>query len=225
MKGYIYRIENKINGNNYIGKTYLPIEERWKQHKKEVNKERAKDRPLYRAINKYGIENFQIIEIEFCENLEEREKYWIQKFDTYKNGYNATLGGDGKTYFEFSDEEVIQKYQEYLSVNETAKFFECNKDTISIRLHNNGINIPVGGNIYNEKRNWQAKKVEQYSLTGEFIQEFYCLQEAAKWLIENNYTQSKIQHIVTNISRCARGIDNRKKAYKFIWKFPEQYGE
>lgn len=221
MKGYIYRIENKINGNNYIGKTYSTIKERWKEHLKESRQDRSKDRPLYRAINKYGIGNFQILEVEYCENLEEREKYWIQEFDTYKNGYNATLGGDGKTYFEFPDEEVIQKYQECLSVNETANFFGCDKDTISIRLHNNGVNIPVGGNIYSEKRNWQAKKVEQYSLNGDFLQEFYCLQEAAKWLIGNNYTQSKIQHIVTNISRCARGIDNRKKAYKFIWKFPE----
>ena len=221
MKGYIYRIENKINGKNYIGKTYFSLEKRWKQHLKDSKKEEAKERPLYRAINKYGSENFQIIQIEFCDNLEEREKYWIQEFDTYKNGYNATLGGDGKTYFEFSDEEVIKKYQECLSVNETAKFFKCDKGTISVRLHNNGIIIPSGGNIYSEKRSWIAKKINQYSLDGKFIREFYCLQEAAKWLIENNYTQSKIQHIVANISRCARGIENRKKAYQFIWKFPE----
>lgn len=160
-------------------------------------------------------------EVELCDDLEEREKYWIKEFDTYKNGYNATLGGDGKAYFEFSDEEVIKKYLELKTLNGTASFFNCDVETIRIRLKNNDVEIFPSGDIYSEKRNWQAKKIQQYNLKKEFIQEFYCLLEAAKWLIANNYTKSKPQHIVTNISRCARGVDNRQKAYQFIWKFVE----
>ena len=66
MKGYIYLIENKINGKKYIGKTYSSIEKRWKEHIKDRTRF---DRPLYRAMNKYGIENFSIQELEYCENL------------------------------------------------------------------------------------------------------------------------------------------------------------
>ena len=46
-------------------------------------------------MRKYGIENFTFSVIEECsqEQLNEREIYWIEYYDTYKNGYNSTLGG------------------------------------------------------------------------------------------------------------------------------------
>jgi hypothetical protein len=49
-------------------------------------------------MNKYGNEHFHIEEVEECplEILSEREKYWIKYFFSYENGYNATMGGDGK---------------------------------------------------------------------------------------------------------------------------------
>ena len=125
MKGYIYLIENKINHHKYIGKTYLTIEQRWKQHCKDSKRKEFQHRPLYRALNKYGINNFSIQEIEYTENCEDREKYWIAYYNTYHDGYNATLGGDGTLYFEYTDEEVINKYSELLNVQETANFFHC----------------------------------------------------------------------------------------------------
>lgn len=32
---------------------------------------------------------------------EEREVYWIEKFHSFKNGYNATVGGDGRKYLDY----------------------------------------------------------------------------------------------------------------------------
>ena len=92
---YIYKIVNDINNKVYIGKTEFSIEKRFKEHCRDSKKEHQ-NRPLYNAMNKYGIEHFKIELIEECNNPEEREIYWIQHFDSYKNGYNATLGGDGK---------------------------------------------------------------------------------------------------------------------------------
>lgn len=48
-------------------------------------------------MNKYGIDSFSIGQIEECESekLDEREKYWIGRFDSYSNGYNMTVGGEG----------------------------------------------------------------------------------------------------------------------------------
>ena len=219
MKGYIYLIENKINDKKYVGKTYLTIQKRWGEHCRDSKRF---DRPLYRAIRKYGIENFSIKELEYCDNLEEREKYWISFYDSYYNGYNATLGGDGRSYFEYSDEEVITKYKELLSINKTADFFNCRVETIRARLINNNIPILKNGNIYSENRGqWQAKKVEQYSLEGEYIQSFPSLTAAALWLIDNNYTQAKVKHVSNNISKAAKGIEGRKKCYNFIWKYGE----
>ena len=55
---YIYCITNIINSKRYIGKTTLTVQERFKQHCKDSQKERCDKRPLYDAMNKYGIENF-----------------------------------------------------------------------------------------------------------------------------------------------------------------------
>lgn len=96
----IYKIENKINGNIYIGQS-KNIDKRIKHHfqcafnNSEKNKEY--DKALYRAIRKYGKENFEWSIIELCskEELYEKEIYWIKKYDSFKNGYNETEGGEG----------------------------------------------------------------------------------------------------------------------------------
>ena len=220
MKGYIYRIENKINGKCYIGKTYLTIEKRWNQHVKDSRREEFKNRPIYKAINKYGIENFLISEIEYSENCEEREKFWISFYNSFNDGYNATLGGDGKSYFEYSDDEVIQKYSELKYVKDVAKYFNCDVETIRKRLINNNIEIK------NDYKNniWKIQPVNQFDLKNNFIQTFSSMNQAAIWLKLNNFTKSENNHIITNISRNARGVKHRKQAYGFIWKLVE-YGK
>lgn len=63
----IYKIENLINHKCYIGQS-VKIEQRWKNHKitaKNLN-DKNYDNPLYRAIRKYGIENFSFEIIEEC---------------------------------------------------------------------------------------------------------------------------------------------------------------
>ena len=101
---YIYKITNNINQKIYIGKTYNTIEHRWKEHCRDAKKERCENRPLYAAIKKYGIENFSIELIEETDNPEEREVYWIEYYGSFKYGYNATKGGDGKPYV---DKDII----------------------------------------------------------------------------------------------------------------------
>jgi group I intron endonuclease len=55
--GFIYKITNNINQKSYIGKTERNISVRYKEHIRHKN---YLDLPLYRAFNKYGIENFSI---------------------------------------------------------------------------------------------------------------------------------------------------------------------
>lgn len=94
----IYVIKNRINNKEYIGLSNN-IRRRWNEHK-DAPKHPRKDYhfkiPLYQAIRKYGIDNFEISIIEECpiEKLKEREVYWIEKRKTYDEGYNATRGGD-----------------------------------------------------------------------------------------------------------------------------------
>lgn len=88
--GYIYMIVNNINGKTYIG-----------QHK--YSKEWDKDgymgsgSVLYKAKNKYGIENFEKFLIQYCyskEELDEQEIFWIAEYKNRgKAEYNLTKGG------------------------------------------------------------------------------------------------------------------------------------
>ena len=93
----IYKIKNLINGHAYIGQS-VNIEKRWNAHKKCAFREtsRSYDYPLSRAFRKYGIENFSFEIYEECNRLDlnDREKFYIQKYDTFFHGYNQTMGGD-----------------------------------------------------------------------------------------------------------------------------------
>lgn len=217
MIGRIYLIENQVNHKQYIGKTYKTIEERWAEHCNDYKRERNEKRPLYSAMNKYGVKNFTITLVEETDNLEEREKYWIAYYDTYHNGYNATLGGDGKTYFDHTDEEVITKFYELKSIAKVAEYFSCHENTISIRLVNNNINTCQ----FQSESHIIPRIVEQYSKQGEYLQSFNDLQEAAKWIIDNKYSTAKHIPVASHIGKAARGTEGRKSAYGFVWKIIE----
>jgi len=93
----IYVIQNKESGQKYVGLTrkkdpYI----RWKEH---INNSKSShfNMSILRALVDEGVDNFTFYVIETCNDdvVSEREKYWIEKFDTYHNGYNSTLGGSG----------------------------------------------------------------------------------------------------------------------------------
>lgn len=75
--GYIYKITNDINNKIYIGLTNLqnPVD-RWKKHLQDYKKATLySKRPLYEAMQKYGIQHFSFQIIEETDNTAEREKY------------------------------------------------------------------------------------------------------------------------------------------------------
>lgn len=93
----VYKITNIINGKSYIGQS-INIHKRWKREIDDSNNinSRCYDYPLMRAFRKYGVNNFKFEIIEECEKeeLNQKEIYWIDYFNTFFNGYNQTLGGD-----------------------------------------------------------------------------------------------------------------------------------
>ena len=103
MDAGIYMFKNKINNKCYIGQAQS-LKKRIAHHFSNIKTQRY-DLPLYRAINKYGIQNFDIIILKeyssdidhfnICTQMDQDEKYYIEKYNSYSNGYNCTLGGDG----------------------------------------------------------------------------------------------------------------------------------
>ena len=201
--GYIYKITNKINNKCYIGKTELTPEIRWKRHLNTWKK--GKDRPLYRAFNKYGIDNFILEILEENDNnlLSEREIYYIELYDSFKNGYNSTKGGDGKSYLDY---DLI--YKTYLecgeNFSETSRILKISKRDLSRKL-----------GLYKDHTGGSRKRIPiiMYSLDSIELMRFDCKNSAAEYLREKNKNNSTYRHI----NKVCNG--QRKTAYGYIWKF------
>ena len=93
----IYLITNNINGHSYIGQA-IDIYDRFNSHHIYDYKNpkcRCYNTKIYQALRKYGLENFTVEVLEFCcpEELDEKEKYYVAKYNTYHTGYNSTEGG------------------------------------------------------------------------------------------------------------------------------------
>lgn len=100
MSWCIYRHTDQLNGMCYIGQTKNRPEERWGKDGKEYAPSKGKKpTKFYQRIQQIGWDNFthEIIEdnIPTLELANEREKYWIEFYDSYNHGYNSTTGGAG----------------------------------------------------------------------------------------------------------------------------------
>ena len=209
---YIYQITNDINGKIYIGKTEFSIEKRFKEHCTDAFKDRNEKRPLYAAMRKYGVEHFHIELIEETDNPEEREVFWIENKRSFKNGYNATIGGDGKHYIDY--DLVISTYKELNSIKDTALKLNIHRDSVSNILRQNNIPIISSSEINLKKF---GKITNMYSLEGEFLKSFPSTNEAARYMVENNLTGCKQSTIKQHITEVCTG--RRKTAAKCKWKY------
>lgn len=109
---YIYKITNKLNGKVYIGQTINTVDQRWKRH---VYDSKTKDTHFARAIRKYGAENFIVETIDTAEStkeLNEKEIYWIKYYNSNKEGYNSTDGGDDTYTYKYRTEEEMEQTKE-----------------------------------------------------------------------------------------------------------------
>lgn len=134
----IYKITNKTNEHCYIGQS-RDIFKRWSDHTTAAfnPNDKSYEYPLYRAMRKYGKENFTFEILEECliEQLNKKELFWIKEFSPT---YNQTIGGDYQVIPQkLSYEQVkeiqnilIQDIQGEISHQELANKYGVSKDTI-----------------------------------------------------------------------------------------------
>jgi len=102
MKVIIYCAHCICTGKKYIGQTRRELKERIRQHKNSFFRNKYKNVKFYNAIKKYGWDNFiwGIIEEGDINIWNIREIYWIEVYNTYKDGYNLTEGGNNRIVYE-----------------------------------------------------------------------------------------------------------------------------
>lgn len=209
---YIYKITNDINNKIYIGKTEFSVEKRFKQHCNDSKKEKLKNRPLYAAMRKYGIEHFHIEIIEETTCPEEREQYWIEQLRSFKKGYNATIGGDGAKYIDY--DLVISTYLETKNTVKTAQIIVIDRTSVRNILKNNHIEIISSQTV----TAMAQKNIGCFDKNDNLIQIFENMHIAARWLQKNNKTSSiNTKGIAAHISQVCN--NKRKSCYGYIWKF------
>lgn len=173
---YIYKITNDINDKIYVGKTEFSIEKRFQEHCKDSKKERCEKRPLYNAMNKYGIEHFHIELIEETDGPEEREKYWIEFYGSFKYGYNATIGGDGKKFLDY--DLIYNTYLNTKNVKETARLCHCSEKSVTLILKKYQVSLQKRSK--NQIVNSYKPVAKLNKDTEEIIQVYTSIKEAEK---------------------------------------------
>jgi len=134
---YIYKITNLINGKVYIGQTSLTPEIRFDKHKRCYKSNGCSK--LYRAMRKYGKENFIVETICETNNPDIDEKYWIKYYNSVELGYNISYGGEGGTLKSEKDENIIiESFKRLQSIRKVYKETGYSRDYIrnTLKLHN-----------------------------------------------------------------------------------------
>lgn len=236
----IYKIENIFSNKIYIGQA-KDIRKRLREHLEScIRQDKYENKPLISAWKKYGKDclDFEIIEKCDISELDDKEIYWIAYYDSHKNGYNMTSGGQkGFSGKDWSDEDrkyfsdirnpkaVLQidfdgnVIKEYWSIAQASKLTGIDSRGI-YSCCNRGISKTVGGYIWVYKEDYdsfdleyhlnrkQKKPIEQYDMEGNFIK----LYDYGTQVEEDGFSCSKINSCCNH---------NAMSAYGYIWKFKD----
>ena len=205
----IYSLTNKVNNKKYVGSS-VNVKNRWRQHRHQLNKQIHGNSHLQSSWNKYGAEAFEFSVLEECNNLEEREQYWIEYYNCINAGYNQRLNCSTNRGIKRSEEFKEACRERWLghvqSEEQIAKRIE------TMRLKKESGEYQHGGWKLTEEQLKKRKekgrtKVYQYTLNNELVAEHHAINAAC---INSEFNSS-------GISNCARG---HRKSYKgFKWSY------
>ena len=204
----IYGFQNQLNGKWYIGQS-IHVEHRQKEHKQEMLSNRSNNK-FQNALRKHGWENFSFQVLEECspEELNQKEVFWIQHYNSYLNGYNSTPGGQEKY---FNPQLIYDAWDAGLSNIEIAEKLNIDRHTVynnlrnykNYSLHESKIR---GGKLAYQSNPVNNSKIYQYDLEGNYLAEWPSRKEIMRTL---GFDASAIGKCVSN---------KRKTAYGFQWK-------
>lgn len=218
MEGHLYKVVNTVNGKVYIGKTYSTIGDRWARHKYDAFRLDPEgnykyDFKFYRAIRKYGTDAFDIYDLGTFEEslLEEKEIEYIEICDSYRNGYNSTLGGDGnKLYGQISVDDI----QQCIAIYDSGERIEFISKLLGLPYRD--VAKIVRDNCTVRDNKYRSKPIAMLSEKREFQQEFESLYAVYKWLCKNYNPNVVIYNVYYLVKKAALSGNT---AYGHKWKF------
>ena len=218
--GYIYKITNIVSGKSYIGQTIMSIRERMNKH---YSNAKTATTGIDYALAKYGKEAFVVEELCSCPNqrLDELERYYIDYYDTYNNGYNLTIGGQKTTSRLILDEtKIVNQYIEGSTIIDLAHLYHCSDKVIhnilvshnvAIRHQNNESNLLLGKKFVSGD-NAKPIKIVELNL------QFASLKECAEWLMKHNYSKANSMEATRkSISRVLTGQRQTYCKFHFVY--------
>lgn len=210
----IYKATNQETKEVYIGVTTKSLEERKTDHLQKASKKVGSY--FQSAIATYPLDAFtweQIDTASSTNELAEKEKKYILKYDSKENGYNSDSGGGfKKTVYQFDLNGYL------IASFDGLKEIQLTLGHDKRRISNACFTATVWkasywsysqNNTFNPATDSRKKKVFQYSLNGEILARYNSVAEAS---LETGISK-------TSISRCCRG--ERKSSSGFLWKYQD----
>jgi hypothetical protein len=199
MSGFIYEWVNKINGKKYIG-----------SHAGDINDGYVASGPIFlRAIQKYGIENFERTILEVVDNnskLKDREQYYLDRVDAANNRmyYNVKpVAGGGFECINTNPSLVAANTERCKWMTHLSPRFKGKKHT------------PESWKTTRDAwKDWADKNLKkpvlQFDLEMNLIQEHESISAAAKFV---NGSPSNIKYTIEGTFATA---------YGYKWKYKEK---
>lgn len=190
--GRIYLIKNSINDKPYVGETLSSINKRLKQHLDQAFYEKSTcyNCRLHKAIRELGRDVFYIEELECVTNtdrcelkriLKKLEKEYIEKYNSFENGYNSNSGSIGGSVLAGEIKEHLREVGKNNTEN-IQRLIEANKE--------------------------RARKVNVYDYyTGEYLFSFDSIKELTKTYNSDSSSITKVckgkhKYVMLDNKRC-----------------------
>lgn len=223
---YIYKTTNILNGKIYIGQTTKSLDVNYLGSGKAIIK----------AIKKYGKSNFKREVLEECnskEHMNNREKYWIQHFDSINRnvGYNVSVGGEGGNLGDKVNQKISETRKNKIPVKDiNGNIFLIEKDDerfksgelVGIRK---GITAPNKGIPMSNQQKEKLKKSKTEShkenlskaKKGKCLKPIICLNNGITYSGSKEAAE-KLGLTTSNVVAVLKGRAKKTKGYMFKYK-------
>lgn len=241
MYGIIYRILNRVNKKIYIGQTVndfkrrydcggIGVERVYNIYKNNIINKKSYNIHLFKSIEKYGFNNFEINEafdIAFTpEELDKKEIYWIKYYNSNnpQYGYNCEGGGN-------LNKKISEETRRKLSESQQRRFRKSeNKDYMYKRRHSEETRRKISANktgckgfpMTNEMKQKlkEAKKKSVICITTMEVFE-YMKDACEKYSIKNQGNLSQVCN--KKRKHCGQLDDGSRLEWMYYREYIEKY--